>query len=83
MQLMWKGIADYVLHYKIGVLFGCASFPGTDPQEHKAALSYLYHRHLAPPEYRAARFARPLRLDEHDAAGARSTRSAPSCRCRR
>ena len=53
MQLMWKGIADYVLYYKIGVMFGCASFPGTDPQEHKQALSYLYHRHLAPPEYRA------------------------------
>lgn len=53
MQLMWKGIADYILHYKIGVLFGCASFPGTDPQEHQMALSYLYHRHLAPPEYRA------------------------------
>jgi putative hemolysin len=53
MQLMWKGIADYIQHYKIGVLFGCASFPGTDPQAHKAALSYLYHRHLAPPEYRA------------------------------
>jgi len=52
MNLMWKGIADYILHYKIGVLFGCASFPGTDPQEHKAALSYLYHRHLAPAEYR-------------------------------
>jgi putative hemolysin len=53
MNLMWKGIADYILHYKIGVLFGCASFPGTDPEEHRMALSYLYHRHLAPPEYRA------------------------------
>jgi putative hemolysin len=53
MNLMWKGIADYILHYKIGVLFGCASFPGTDPEEHKMALSYLYHRHLAPAEYRA------------------------------
>ncbi len=52
MQLMWKGIADYILHYKIGVLFGCASFPGTDPAEHRMALSYLYHRHLAPVEYR-------------------------------
>jgi putative hemolysin len=53
MNLMWKGIADYILHYNIGVLFGCASFPGTDPDEHRTALSYLYHRHLAPPEYRA------------------------------
>jgi len=53
MNLMWKGIADYILYYNIGVLFGCASFPGTDPEEHKMALSYLYHRHLAPPVYRA------------------------------
>ncbi len=53
MGLLWKGIADYILHYNIGVLFGCASFPGTDPETHKVALSYLYHRHLAPPEYRA------------------------------
>jgi putative hemolysin len=53
MGLLWKGIADYILYYKIGVLFGCASFPGTDPEEHKVALSYLHHRHLAPPEYRA------------------------------
>jgi len=53
MGLLWKGIADYILHYNIGVLFGCASFPGTDPDAHKVALSYLYHRHLAPPEYRA------------------------------
>lgn len=53
MGLLWKGIADYILHYNIGVLFGCASFPGTDPEEHKMALSYLYHRHLAPAEYRA------------------------------
>jgi putative hemolysin len=53
MGLLWKGIADYILHYNIGVLFGCASFPGTDPEEHKVALSYLYHRHLAAPEYRA------------------------------
>ncbi len=57
MGLLWKGIADYILHYNIGVLFGCASFPGTDPEEHKVALSYLYHRHLAPPEYRARALA--------------------------
>jgi len=29
MNLMWKGIADYILHYNIGVLFGCASITGT------------------------------------------------------
>lgn len=52
MQLLWKGITDYVMHYKIEIMFGCASMPGTDPTEHKVPLSYLYHRHLAPPEFR-------------------------------
>jgi putative hemolysin len=52
MQLLWKGITDYVMHYKIEIMFGCASLPGTDPQQHKIPLSYLHHRHLAPLEYR-------------------------------
>ena len=40
-------------------MFGCASFPGTDPQEHAEPLSYLYHYHLAPPALR------PRARDEH------------------
>jgi putative hemolysin len=52
MQLLWKGITDYVMFYKIEIMFGCASLPGTDPEQHKVPLSYLHHRHLAPPEYR-------------------------------
>lgn len=53
MQLMWRGIADYVLYHDIGLMFGCASMPGTDPDQHALALSYLHHFHLAPPELRA------------------------------
>jgi putative hemolysin len=53
MQLLWRGIADYVLYYDIGLMFGCASLHGTDPDAHALALSYLYHNHLAPPELRA------------------------------
>ncbi len=52
MQLLWKGISQYVFHYNIEIMFGCASFPGTDPKEHATTLSYLYHRHMAPPEFR-------------------------------
>ena len=52
MQMLWRGIALYAFHYDIKVMFGCASFPGTDPQQHATALSYLYHHHLAPPEIR-------------------------------
>jgi putative hemolysin len=52
MQLLWKGISEYVFHFGIEVMFGCASFPGTDPAQHAVALSYLHHRHMAPPEFR-------------------------------
>ena len=53
MQMLWRGIALYAFHYNIQVMFGCASFPGTDPSQHGLPLSYLYHHHLAPPEIRA------------------------------
>lgn len=52
MQLLWRGIGAYVRKFEVGLMFGCASFHGTDPQAHKMALSYLYHYHLAPPDLR-------------------------------
>lgn len=52
MQLLWRGIAAYVFHYQIDLMFGCASLPGTDPDALAAELTYLYHNHLAPPAVR-------------------------------
>lgn len=52
MQMLWRGIALYAYHYNIQVMFGCASLPGIDPEQHALALSYLHHHHLAPPEIR-------------------------------
>ncbi len=52
MQILWRGIADYVLYHNIGLMFGCASLPGTDPEAVSEQLAYLYHHHLAPPELR-------------------------------
>jgi putative hemolysin len=52
MQLLWRGIAAYVFRHEIGLMFGCASLPGTDVGALKLPLSYLYHHHLAPPELR-------------------------------
>ncbi len=52
MQLLWNGLAAYVFQHNIALMFGCASLPGTDPQQHKEALSYLYYQHLAPPGLR-------------------------------
>jgi putative hemolysin len=52
MQLMWRGIADYVMYHEIGLMFGCASLAGVDPAVHALALSYLHHHHLAPANLR-------------------------------
>jgi len=52
MQLLWRGIAAYVFHYQIDLMFGCASLHGTDPDALAADLTYLYYNHLAPPAVR-------------------------------
>jgi len=52
-QLLWRGIGAYIQLFQVSLLFGCGSFPGTDTEFYKQALSYLYHFHLAPPELRA------------------------------
>jgi len=46
-SLLWRGICAYVARHNIAAMFGCASFPGTDPAPHAAGLSYLAHHHLA------------------------------------
>ncbi|MDE1916443.1 MAG: GNAT family N-acetyltransferase [Sphingomonadales bacterium] len=51
-QLLWRGIADYIGQHRIGAMFGCASFPGTNPDDHAEALSFLAHNHLAPADRR-------------------------------
>jgi L-ornithine Nalpha-acyltransferase len=52
MQLLWSGIAAYVFHHGIALMFGCASLRGTDPDALAAPLSYLHHYHLAPSSLR-------------------------------
>lgn len=52
MTLLWRGLAEYVAYHDIGIMFGCASLHGTDPQELALPLAYLHHNHLAPPELR-------------------------------
>ncbi|MGH7110270.1 MAG: GNAT family N-acetyltransferase [Stellaceae bacterium] len=52
LQLLWSGIAAYVFHHDIALMFGCASLPGTDPAALAMPLSYLCHHHLAPPGLR-------------------------------
>lgn len=53
MQLLWSGVAAYVFHYDIDLMFGCASLPGVNPDALALPLSYLHHFHRAPPALRA------------------------------
>jgi putative hemolysin len=50
-ELLWHGAWSYVLRHNVDVMFGCASLAGTDLDDLGVALSYLYHNHLAPPEW--------------------------------
>ena len=45
MQLLWKGLLAYVARFDIDLMFGCASFSGTDPAALALPLSYLHHYH--------------------------------------
>jgi L-ornithine Nalpha-acyltransferase len=48
MQLLWRGILIYFSRYRIDVMFGCGSLPGTDVAALALPLSYLHHFHRAP-----------------------------------
>ena len=52
MQLLWRGIAEYIFFYDIDLMFGCASLPGIDPSRLALPLSFLYNQCLAPPALR-------------------------------
>ncbi len=49
---LWAALASYVTERRIEVLFGVASFHGTDVAALAEPLSLLHHRHLAPPDLR-------------------------------
>lgn len=52
MYHLWSGLARYIAEHGIEVLFGVASFHGTDIAALQNALSLLHHRHLAPEALR-------------------------------
>lgn len=77
MLMMWQELAAYVTRNRIEVLFGAASFRGTDPQACAQSLSLLHHRHLAPKELRVrSRVHQPMDLIAPDALDARAALAA-------
>ncbi len=81
MQLLWRGIAAYVSHHSIDLMFGCASLPGTDPDAIATELTYLYANHLAPAEIRPRalpeRYVEMQRLDPATVDARRALASLP------
>ncbi len=45
-ELLWQGCWAYALKNGMNAMFGCGSFPGTVPEEHALALSFLHHNAL-------------------------------------
>ncbi|MEO0864478.1 MAG: GNAT family N-acyltransferase [Pseudomonadota bacterium] len=54
MYHLWHGLAAYVADHAVDVMFGVASFHGTDVAALAQPLSLLHHRHLAPAPLRVA-----------------------------
>jgi len=52
-ELLWHGIHAYFLQNHCDVMFGCASFDGTDPKRLALPLSFLHHYAPAPDPWRA------------------------------
>ena len=76
LQLLWRGIAGYVYRYRIDLMFGCASLPGTDLDALAPQLTYLHANHLAPPALRPRALAsRHVPMDRMPL-GAAETRAA-------
>ena len=81
MQLLWRGISAYISHHDVGLMFGCASLHGTDPDALAVELTYLHTYHLAPPEIRpralAGRYVEMRRMDPAEIVPKRALAALP------
>lgn len=52
MHLLWTGLGEYVAAHRVEIMFGVASFHGSDPARLALPLSWLHWNHLAPEDLR-------------------------------
>ena len=52
MHLLWTALGQYIDEHGIEIMFGVASFHGTEIAPLAQALSHLHHHHLAPEDLR-------------------------------
>ncbi|MEM7463539.1 MAG: GNAT family N-acyltransferase [Pseudomonadota bacterium] len=50
-ELLWAGTWAYVLRHGVDVMFGCASFAGSDPQQHADQLAFLRENAAPDPDW--------------------------------
>lgn len=72
-RLAWAALTRFVDAHDVQLLFGCASFPGTDPGPHAAALDWLAQHHQAPERWRIG----PRAAETHAYADASPRHDAP------
>ena len=56
-ELLWQGNWAYSLRHGLSVMFGCGSFPGTVPEAHALALSFLHHNVRSKDEWEVSALA--------------------------
>ncbi len=82
MHRLWTALAAHVAAKNIGILFGVASFHGTDPAPVAPSLTLLHDRHLAPPDLRVrardTAFQRMDLLPPEEIDRARAMRDVPA-----
>lgn len=67
LQLAWAALGVLVDRHAVTLMIGCSSFPGADPDRHRAALALLRARHLGPEALRPTRTS-PQAIDLPDGA---------------
>jgi len=79
---LWNGLAAYVEDHGIDLMFGVASFHGTDASAFAGPLSLLHHRYLAPEDIRVRaredHFQRMDLIAEADLDRVAATRAMPA-----
>ncbi len=82
LMLIWKYAMTFLQDNEIDVMFGCASFSGTDVNQHLPILNYLYQHHLAPeflrPEPKVSDYIDLKAIFQADAAWSDAQKSIPT-----
>lgn len=82
MHLLWSALGAYVTQHDIEIMFGVASFHGSEIDPLAEPLSYLYHKHLAPDDLRVRtldkHFVEMNRMPAEEVSRTRAMKATPA-----